>query len=325
MDAIDRKIIRELQRDASLSHAALAERVGASAASVWRRIRGLEQAGVLGATVRLASPEALGRAVNVLCQVRMTRQSVEARADFEQSLAITFWGAYNTVEAVLPGMRARGEGRIVNISSIGGQVSVPHLLPYCVAKFALAGYSHGLRAELDAQGIVVTTVFPGLMRTGSPRNALFKGQHRQEYAWFILGDSLPGVSISAERAARKLVDGVRYGEAEVIVSLPAKLAATFHGVFPGLTADLPLVAGLTTFTASTSAGLLGVPADSVTGATTGAVTGATTGATTGVTTGVTTAGVTTTEVVGQPVCAAQGLRHHTVDHPEPQEFGRGQL
>jgi DNA-binding Lrp family transcriptional regulator len=84
MDGIDRNIIRELQRDASLSHAALAERVGASAASVWRRIRGLEQAGVLGRTVRLANPEALDRAVNVLCQVRMTRQTVEARADFEQ-------------------------------------------------------------------------------------------------------------------------------------------------------------------------------------------------------------------------------------------------
>ena len=84
MDGIDRKIIRELQRDASLSHAALAERVGASPASVWRRIRSLEQGGVLGPTVRLASAEALGRAVNVLCQVRMTRQSVEARADFEQ-------------------------------------------------------------------------------------------------------------------------------------------------------------------------------------------------------------------------------------------------
>ena len=83
MDGIDRKIVRELQRDASLSHAALAERVGASPASVWRRIRSLEQAGVLGATVRLASAEALGRAVNVLCQVRMTRQSVEARSDFE--------------------------------------------------------------------------------------------------------------------------------------------------------------------------------------------------------------------------------------------------
>ena len=83
LDDCDRRIIRELQRDAGLSQAALAERVGASPASVWRRVRQLEKDNVLGKTVRLASPEALGRAVNVLCQVRMTRQSVEARAEFE--------------------------------------------------------------------------------------------------------------------------------------------------------------------------------------------------------------------------------------------------
>ena len=83
LDEIDRRIVRELQRDGSLSHAALAERVGASPASVWRRVRQLEKAGVLGATVRLASAEMLGRSVNVLCQVRMTRQSIEARAEFE--------------------------------------------------------------------------------------------------------------------------------------------------------------------------------------------------------------------------------------------------
>ena len=84
LDGIDRRIIRELQRDASLSHAALAEKVGASPASVWRRVRALEAEGVLGRSVRLASAEHLGRAVNVLCQVRMTRQSIEARAEFEE-------------------------------------------------------------------------------------------------------------------------------------------------------------------------------------------------------------------------------------------------
>jgi Lrp/AsnC family transcriptional regulator len=84
IDAVDRRIIRELQRDASLSHAALAERVGASAASVWRRVRALEGAGVLGRTVRLADAHALGRSVNVLCQVRMTRQTISARAEFEE-------------------------------------------------------------------------------------------------------------------------------------------------------------------------------------------------------------------------------------------------
>ncbi|HEX8642108.1 MAG TPA: Lrp/AsnC family transcriptional regulator [Allosphingosinicella sp.] len=83
LDEIDRRIVRELQRDASLTHAALAELVGSSAASVWRRVRILEKEGVLGAAVRIASAEALGRSVNVLCQVRMSRQTVEARAEFE--------------------------------------------------------------------------------------------------------------------------------------------------------------------------------------------------------------------------------------------------
>lgn len=83
LDPVDRRIVRELQRDAGLSHAALAERVGASPASVWRRVRALEKAQVLGKSVRLASAEALGRAVNVLCQVRMSRQTIEARGDFE--------------------------------------------------------------------------------------------------------------------------------------------------------------------------------------------------------------------------------------------------
>ncbi|SMF77890.1 Lrp/AsnC family transcriptional regulator [Allosphingosinicella indica] len=84
LDAIDKRLLRELQRDAGLSHAALAEKVGASSASVWRRIRALEQAGVIGKTVRLADPEALGRSVNVLCQVRMNRQTTASRAEFEQ-------------------------------------------------------------------------------------------------------------------------------------------------------------------------------------------------------------------------------------------------
>ncbi len=84
IDAVDRRIIRELQRDASLSHAALADRVGASPASVWRRVRNLEKAGVLGKSVRLADARSLDRSVNVLCQVRMTRQSAETRSDFEE-------------------------------------------------------------------------------------------------------------------------------------------------------------------------------------------------------------------------------------------------
>jgi NAD(P)-dependent dehydrogenase (short-subunit alcohol dehydrogenase family) len=158
--------------------------------------------------------------------------------DFDNAMKTHFWGPLNTILAVLPGMRERREGRIVNISSIGGKISVPHLVPYSASKFALVGLSQGLRAELLKDGIRVTTVCPGLMRTGSPRNAEFKGRHRAEYAWFSISDALPVTSINAGRAASQILDACRRGQAELIISVQAKLAVIFHGLFPGLTADL---------------------------------------------------------------------------------------
>ena len=158
--------------------------------------------------------------------------------DFQDAMAINYFAAVHTILEALPSMRQRRAGRILNVTSIGGKVSVPHLLPYCGSKFALVGLSEGLRAELAKDGIVVTTVCPFLMRTGSPRNASFKGQHRKEYAWFTISDSLPGIAMSAERAARQMIDACRYGDAEVVLSLPGKLAALVHGIAPGLVADL---------------------------------------------------------------------------------------
>jgi short-subunit dehydrogenase len=158
--------------------------------------------------------------------------------DYEEAMRIHFWAPLYTTLAVLPEMRRRREGRIVNIASIGGKISVPHLLPYSASKFALVGFSEGLRAELAKDGIVVTTVCPGLMRTGSPRNATFKGQHQAEYAWFAISDALPLTSMKAERAARQIIAACKRGDAEVVLTIQAKLAALFHGVFPGLTADI---------------------------------------------------------------------------------------
>jgi short-subunit dehydrogenase len=159
-------------------------------------------------------------------------------ADFEDAMATHFWGALYAIMAVVPAMKQRGLGRIVNISSIGGKVSVPHLLPYGASKFALVGHSEGLRAELAKDRIAVTTVIPGLMRTGSPPNAFFKGQYRKEYTWFVVSDSIPGISMSAARAARRIVSACRYVEAEIVLSVPAKSAVGFHALFPGLTSDI---------------------------------------------------------------------------------------
>jgi NAD(P)-dependent dehydrogenase (short-subunit alcohol dehydrogenase family) len=158
-------------------------------------------------------------------------------ADYEEAMATNFWGMLYPTLAVLPEMRERQAGRIVNITSIGGKLGIPHLLPYSASKFAAVGFSQGLRAEVAADGIKVVTVCPGLMRTGSPRNAIFRGRHRSEYAWFSISDALPGLSISAEGAARRIVAACRRGDAEVLFPIPARVAAVVNAMAPGLTAD----------------------------------------------------------------------------------------
>ncbi len=158
--------------------------------------------------------------------------------DFEQSLQTHFWAVLYTTLEVLPAMKARGTGRIVNIASFGGKVAVPHLLPYSTGKFALVGFSNGLRAEVAKDGIVVTTVCPGLMMTGSHLNAEFKGRHAEEYAWFALGNGTPGLSMGADTAARQILNACARGDAEAVLGLPAKLAVIGQAMCPNLMADV---------------------------------------------------------------------------------------
>jgi short-subunit dehydrogenase len=163
---------------------------------------------------------------------------VQTQTDFESAMAVHFWGAFYMMQAVLPEMKRRGAGRIVNISSIGGKIPVPHLAPYCASKFALVGLSGAMRVELAKDNIFVTTVCPGLMRTGSHVNAVFKGQNEKEFAWFSIGNALPVSSIGAERAAEQIIEATERGDAELIISVQAKLAAKAHALFPELAADI---------------------------------------------------------------------------------------
>jgi NAD(P)-dependent dehydrogenase (short-subunit alcohol dehydrogenase family) len=158
-------------------------------------------------------------------------------ADYEDAMNTHFWGPLYMVLAALPHMRRQGGGRIVNISSIGGKIAVPHLVPYSASKFALTGLSDGLRLELMRDNILVTTVCPGLMRTGSPVNAMFKGKRPQEYAWFAISDSLPLASINAERAARQIINACRRGDAELVITVQAKLAVLARAMAPELFQD----------------------------------------------------------------------------------------
>ncbi len=162
--------------------------------------------------------------------------------DFERALDVHFRGPLYLTLAVLPHLRKAGGGRIVNISSVGGELAAPHLVPYSASKFALVGLSEGLAAELRNENIFVTTVCPGLMRTGSPPNARFKGRHRKEYAWFAIADSLPLVSMSAERAAEKILAACRRGTPHVTLGLQTKAAVYLGRTFPGLKTRLSALA-----------------------------------------------------------------------------------
>jgi short-subunit dehydrogenase len=154
--------------------------------------------------------------------------------DYERAMATHFWAPLRLSLAVLPKMLERGGGRIVNIASIGGKIAVPHLLPYTASKFALVGLSEGMRAELAKDHVLVTTVVPGLMRTGSSVNAQFKGRHHAEYAWFAAGDSSHLTAMQAERAARQILGAMRRGQPEITLTFKARLAVRLFALAPSL-------------------------------------------------------------------------------------------
>lgn len=191
---------------------------------------------VMNATVRR-----WGR-IDVLCNVAGIMQvgPLESMtvADFREAMDVNCWGPLHTMLAALPTMRRQRWGRIVNVASIGGKRAVPHMLPYEASKFALVGLSTGLRIELAKDGILVTTVCPSLMRTGSARNATFKGKHRAEYAWFSIGGSLPLAAIGAEQAALQIIAACEHGDGEVYIGNALSPALWAAQLAPSLTNDV---------------------------------------------------------------------------------------
>jgi NAD(P)-dependent dehydrogenase (short-subunit alcohol dehydrogenase family) len=175
---------------------------------------------------------------NVAGIIECGPEEVQTLEDYEKSMNTHFWGPLFMTQACLPAMKQKRFGRVVNISSIAGLVSVPHLLPYSASKHALAGLSQGWRTEFLKHNIFVTTVCPGLMRTGSPVNADMKGHNRVEYALFSLLDALPLTSIDSATAAEQIVRACKYGDANLIISFQAKAVHLLHAIVPNLTEDL---------------------------------------------------------------------------------------
>src|SRR5688572_15440582 len=152
--------------------------------------------------------------------------------DFQAMLDVHFWGTLNVSRAALPHLVRHGEGRIINICSIGARVPVPHLSAYCASKYAQAGLSAVMAEELRVKGIRVTTVLPGLMRTGSHLQAWFKGDEPTEFALFSLVGGAPGTSMSAERAARLILSAAARGQADAVIPFTYRQLAKLSACAP---------------------------------------------------------------------------------------------
>ena len=167
-------------------------------------------------------------------------------AAYRRAMATNFFAALHTTHAALPHLLGRAAGAedasIVNIASIGGKFAMPHMLPYVASKFALLGFSQGLHAELRYKGVRVTTVCPGLMRTGGEAHADFTGRVKEEQRWFTLAARTPILAASVRHAAQKIYWAVDAGRAEITITPQAWLAARFAGLAPGTTQFLASLA-----------------------------------------------------------------------------------
>lgn len=180
--------------------------------------------------------------VNVAGTIEVAPGELASRSSFEHALDVNLRATIHTTLAALPGMRKRKAGRIVNVTSIGGAIAVPHLWAYSTSKFAAVGFSSGLAAEVAKDGIRVTTVLPGLMATGSAGHARFLGRTGAEAAWFGAAASLPGLAMRPERAARRIVSACKRGRRYVVLGAPAKAGRLFAALLPGTTIGLSSLA-----------------------------------------------------------------------------------
>uniref|UniRef100_B8HVX0 Short-chain dehydrogenase/reductase SDR n=1 Tax=Cyanothece sp. (strain PCC 7425 / ATCC 29141) TaxID=395961 RepID=B8HVX0_CYAP4 len=156
--------------------------------------------------------------------------------DWQQAIDTNLWGYIHTIHFLLPHFLQRGSGTIVNLSSIGGKVPIPYLVPYSTTKFAVTGLTEALQAELGVKGIQVCGIYPNLIKSAFMERAIFRGQTaadqqtRQDQVEQIL--QVPVVE-KPEDVAQSIWESVQQRRSQVLVG-SARLSATAYGVLPGL-------------------------------------------------------------------------------------------
>ncbi|GIM91090.1 oxidoreductase [Paractinoplanes toevensis] len=166
-------------------------------------------------------------------------------AEVQRLFATNFFGAVAMIKAVLPGMRARRSGSILNISSIGARISPAGSGYYSASKAALEGMSGSLRKELQPLGITVTSVEPGAFRTDFAGRSLTQaatpiadyadtaGQRRKEND--TAHGNQPG---DPAKAAQALITAVRSGKAPELLMLGTDAVTAITSVLDAQRAEV---------------------------------------------------------------------------------------
>ncbi|TGK22975.1 SDR family oxidoreductase [Leptospira stimsonii] len=148
---------------------------------------------------------------------------------YEKLMDVNYFGNIALSLAVLPIMRKQKSGVISSISSVAGLFGVPLRSGYSASKAALTGFYEALRAENGKEGVKVTLVYPGFIKTQISNNAL-KGDGTKQGKM----DSIIEQGISADECARKILDAIADGKNEIVIAGFRESFATFlHKFFPG--------------------------------------------------------------------------------------------
>lgn len=156
--------------------------------------------------------------------------------DWHQAIDTNLWGYIHTIHALLPHFIARGTGTIVNLSSIGGKVPAPYLVPYCTSKFAVTGLTEAMHSELKPKGIHVCGIYPNVIASSLMERAIFRGKdaddaqaRRQQLQQVV---SVPIVE-KPEDVAKAIWEAVKHQRDEIMVG-SASVSKAAYNFFPGV-------------------------------------------------------------------------------------------
>ncbi len=152
--------------------------------------------------------------------------------DFEWLFEINFWGVVRMTRAFLPALRASGDSRVVNLSSVFGLVAPPEQVAYAASKFAVRGFSEGLRHELEGSSVGVTVVHPAGVATSISENARVPVGVSDEEVERRRARFRKLLTLPPEVAGETIVRGIERRKPRVLVGAEARVISVIARALP---------------------------------------------------------------------------------------------